>query len=207
MRVAVGRPERRPNNPDSLLFEKRQHDTTPLPPSPSARRRAESRPAPGSSGSPPTVRPFPRKQLAMPSENGVRRHERRDVSEYGASQPLPEHRETPPLRHRSSSRRPASCAFKARFSSRGNAIASRCSRSSHPSSATSNIWNGITVQLYANSSLSESSDKFGRAGSDPWSVLANAAFGHSAISPRTRKVPPLARGVTARGRRVGAVWA
>ena len=33
----------------------------------------------------------------MPSQNGVGRDKRRHVSQYGASEPLPEHRETPPL--------------------------------------------------------------------------------------------------------------
>jgi len=44
----------------------------------------------------------------------------------------------------SRSRRPANCAFSVRFSSRSNAIASRCSRSSHPSSATKSICSGNT---------------------------------------------------------------
>jgi hypothetical protein len=39
-----------------------------------------------------------RNQFAMPSKNGVGRDERRHVSQYGATEPLPEHRETPPLR-------------------------------------------------------------------------------------------------------------
>ena len=33
----------------------------------------------------------------MPSKNGVGRDERRHVSQYGASEPLPEHREPPAL--------------------------------------------------------------------------------------------------------------
>ena len=42
-------------------------------------------------------------------------------------------------------RRPASCVFSTRFSSRRNAITSRCSRSSHPSSAARSICNGNTA--------------------------------------------------------------
>ena len=51
-----------------------------------------------SAWSPPGVGPFPRNQFAMPSQNGVWGDKRRYVSEYGASEPLPKHRETPPLR-------------------------------------------------------------------------------------------------------------
>ena len=52
---------------------------------------------PRSAWSQPGVGPFPRDQFAMPSKNGVGRDKRRHVSQYGASEPLPEHRETPPL--------------------------------------------------------------------------------------------------------------
>src|SRR4029453_11868032 len=50
-----------------------------------------------STSSPPGVRPFPRTQLAMPAKNCVRRDERPHLSEDSASEPLPEHRETPAL--------------------------------------------------------------------------------------------------------------
>ena len=45
----------------------------------------------------PNVGPLPRNQVAMPSNNRVRRDERRHLSEDSASEPLPEHRETQPL--------------------------------------------------------------------------------------------------------------
>ena len=53
---------------------------------------------PRSAWSLPGVGPFPRNQFAMPSQNGVGRDKRRHVSQYGASEPLPEHREPPSLR-------------------------------------------------------------------------------------------------------------
>ena len=46
------------------------------------------------------------------------------------------------------SRRLVNCAFSARFSSRRNAITSRCSRSSHPSRAASRICSGITLRQF-----------------------------------------------------------
>ena len=52
---------------------------------------------PRSARSLPGIGPFPGNQFAMPSQNGVVRDKRRHVSQYGASEPLPEYRETPPL--------------------------------------------------------------------------------------------------------------
>ena len=53
---------------------------------------------PRSPWSPPGVGPFPRNQFAMPSKNRVRLDERGNLEQCGASEPLPQHRETPPLR-------------------------------------------------------------------------------------------------------------
>jgi transposase InsO family protein len=61
--------------------------------------------------SPPPVGPFPRNQVAMPSKDGVGGDERRHVLQYGASEPLPEHRETPAL----SIRQPQPAAGQLRF--------------------------------------------------------------------------------------------
>jgi hypothetical protein len=112
---------------------------------------------PRSPWSPPVVPPFPRNQFAMPSKNGVGRHERRHVAQHGASQPSPEQGEAAALSVGQPQRPPANCAFSARLSSRKKAITSRCSRSSHPSTATRSM-SGRTRTLYATWSSSEFSD-------------------------------------------------
>src|SRR5688500_6845 len=43
------------------------------------------------------IRPLPRHEFAMPTEDGVRRHERRDLREHWATQPLSEFREASPF--------------------------------------------------------------------------------------------------------------
>jgi hypothetical protein len=53
---------------------------------------------PGAPWAPPRVRPFPYNQFAMPSKNGVGRHERCHVSQYGPSETLSEHGQAPALR-------------------------------------------------------------------------------------------------------------
>jgi hypothetical protein len=53
---------------------------------------------PRSSWPPSGVGPFPRNQFALPSKNRVGRNERGQLSQCGASEPLPQHRETSPLR-------------------------------------------------------------------------------------------------------------
>ena len=95
-------------------------------------------------GAQPSVGPFPRNQLAMPSKNRICGDKRRHVSQYSASQMLPSiarRRRCPSF---NCSRRPDNCDFSVRFSSRRNAITSRCSRSSHPSNAVRSICNGLT---------------------------------------------------------------
>ena len=47
--------------------------------------------------SPCSVRPFARDQLAVPSKNGVRRHQRPDIHENSTSKVLTEHGEPPPF--------------------------------------------------------------------------------------------------------------
>jgi hypothetical protein len=98
----------------------------------------------GAPWAPPRVRPFPYNQFAMPSKNGVGRHERCHVSQYGPSETLSEHGQAPALRIVQPQSTSGQCAFSARFSSRRNAITSRWSRSSHPNSAASSICNGFT---------------------------------------------------------------
>jgi hypothetical protein len=50
-----------------------------------------------SPGTVPGVRPLVGEQLPVPSENRVRRHERRDLLQHAASQALPQHPETSAL--------------------------------------------------------------------------------------------------------------
>jgi hypothetical protein len=68
------------------------------------------------------VRPLARDEFAMPTENGVRRHDGRDVHQHPGAETLSEDGEP----RRSSSlnrmRRPRSCARSTRFSSRRNSI-------------------------------------------------------------------------------------
>jgi len=52
----------------------------------------------GASSAAPGVGPLPRDQFAMPSENCVGRDERRNVSQHGASEPVPQHCESATLR-------------------------------------------------------------------------------------------------------------
>jgi hypothetical protein len=52
-------------------------------------RRRISRRSPGMPG----VRPLPRDQLSVPSENRVGRDERRNLSQHAASESLPQHGE------------------------------------------------------------------------------------------------------------------
>ncbi|HVG54049.1 MAG TPA: hypothetical protein VM846_06460 [Vicinamibacterales bacterium] len=86
----------------------------------------------------------------MPTQDRVRRDERCELPQQPASKALAQHRESSALTVSSNrTRRRPSCVLSARFSSRTKAITSRCSRSSHPSSAASNISNGLTDKLYA----------------------------------------------------------
>ena len=136
---------------------------------------------PGAPTSPPRVRPLPHTQFAMPSKNGVGRHERRYVTRRVR-------RRCPSCARRrrcgsvNRSRRPASCVFSTRVSSRRNAITSRCSRSSHPSSAARSICNGNTAV-----SLRQ---------------CAARVFGHYELSPFTHRdgkfATPLALPVSSR---------
>jgi hypothetical protein len=65
-------------------------------------------------------------------------------------------------RRRSSSlnriRRPRSCPFSTRFSSRRNSITSRCSHSSQPNSAARTRWNGTTRGVYVETTWTQFSD-------------------------------------------------
>ena len=46
---------------------------------------------------PTTISPLPRHELAMPAEDGVRRHECADLRKHAATKPLSKLRETSPL--------------------------------------------------------------------------------------------------------------
>jgi len=52
---------------------------------------------PGAPWSLPSVCPFPYNQFAMPSKNGIGRHQRCHVTQYGPSETLSEHGQAPAL--------------------------------------------------------------------------------------------------------------
>jgi hypothetical protein len=106
----------------------------------------------GSAPLPGGLVPLAGHKLAMPSEDGVGRDDARHLLEQPTSEPPAEHalrrRRSLSLKRR---RRPCSWARSPRFSSRRNAMTSRCSRSSHPNSAARSKWNGTTREVYASS--------------------------------------------------------
>lgn len=74
------------------------------------------------------IRPFAGHELAVPAQNGIRRHDRRDLREQTATKAVSQFRQPSALAVVETQALRREAAFRIRFSSRRNAITSACSR-------------------------------------------------------------------------------